>query len=183
MRANLILAIITIIFSIFFLIVALQLPETSSTTTVGPAGWPIIILVFMLSMGILLLINTILKLKKNNGTDEDEQRNEYTVEGAQDAVESPVQLSTDNPHIKYRHFYILISIAVYILLLPVIGFIIMTPILFFFLGWLLGIGSIIKVAVITIASNLLIFTVFIYLLNIPFPRGVGIFRSLSFFIY
>ncbi|SFB01613.1 Tripartite tricarboxylate transporter TctB family protein [Lentibacillus halodurans] len=172
MRANYLLAIITIVVSAFFLVVAFQMPETNSTTTIGPMGWPIMILLFSLVMGVLLLLNTWLKGRK---------KTELIYNDIQSSDKNEV--TKEKFHVKNRHFYILVSIAIYVLLLPILGFIIVTPFLFFFLAWLLGMGRLLKVAAITIVSNIVFVVLFIHLLGIPFPRGIGIFRSLSFLIY
>lgn len=172
MRANYLLSIITIVVSVFFLVAAFQTPETASSTNIGPMGWPIMILLFTLLMGILLLLTTWVEGRKKDQHDKDHITS--------DVYEAPTE---KNFHMKNRHFYILVSIAIYVLLMPVVGFIVVTPVLFFFLAWLLGMGKILKVAAVTIASNIVFVIVFIYLLGIPFPRGVGIFRSFSFLIY
>lgn len=174
MRANIITAILTILFSVFFLISALNIPNDRSSIAVGPAEWPIMILSFMMAMGILLLITSIRDHKK----------------GISENGEA-VELSGDdligdrrNPNIvKGGHWYILLAIAIYILLLPIIGFLFVTPVLFLFLAWLLGLKKkriLILVTVIAMSTFVLLF---IYALNIPFPRGIGIFRSISFLVY
>ncbi|SFD90321.1 Tripartite tricarboxylate transporter TctB family protein [Lentibacillus persicus] len=171
MRANYLLSIITIIVSVFFLVAAFLTSEAASSTNIGPMGWPIMILLFTLLMGTLLLLITWVK-----GRNTDQQDKGY-IPSDDEAPENK------HFHMKNRHFYILASIALYVLLLPVVGFIVVTPVLFFFLAWLLGMGKILKIVAVTVASNIVFVIIFIYLLGIPFPRGVGIFRSFSFLIY
>lgn len=172
MRGNYILSFITIIFSLFFLFVAFQLPEANSTTVVGPTGWPVSLLVFMLGMGIVLLFQTYIQAKRHGSSG-----------SIADDHESTDQKISANKNVKHRHLYILASIAIYVLLLPILGFVIVTPFLFFYLAWLLGLGKVLKVACISILSHIAIISLFIYVLGIPFPRGIGVFRSLSFLIY
>ncbi|PYZ95947.1 hypothetical protein CR205_16355 [Alteribacter lacisalsi] len=177
MKANIILAVITILFASFFLVQAFQMPSRANPGTVGPAGWAIMVLTFMLVMGIILLVKEVWVMKKGTAdaaeTDKTEEQTETVSPGK----------SAGTLSLKYRHFYILAAIAVYIMLLPILGFVVVTPLLFFFIAWLLGMGKIVKVAIISLASNVAIILVFIHVLNIPFPRGTGVFRSISFLIY
>lgn len=172
MRASYVLATITILFSVSFLVVTFQMPESRSTTTVDSAAWPTIILVFMLIMAILLIINTLVKGAKDNGTTEEEEEEKFQI---------PV--NEGNVLVRYRHLFLIASIVVYLTLLPILGFLIVTPLFFVFLCWLLGMKHWLKVILFTLVSNLVIFGLFIHLLGIPFPRGIGIFRTISSFIY
>ncbi|WP_027965295.1 tripartite tricarboxylate transporter TctB family protein [Halalkalibacillus halophilus] len=162
MKANITLSIITIGFSIFFLYHAFQIPS-SANAQIGSSGWPIIILTFTLAMGILQLVIALVK-----------KDDEAQIEDA-DAEEGLL--------IKYRHFYILLSIAIYLVLLPVVGFVVVTPILFIFLVWLLGMRKIKDIVLVSLIGNTIFFGIFIFLLSIPFPRGIGFFRSFSLLIY
>ncbi|SHG15859.1 tripartite tricarboxylate transporter TctB family protein [Ornithinibacillus halophilus] len=175
MKSNLVLGFITILFSVFFLIKSLQIPEARSSTVVGPAEWPIIILTFMLIMGIAQVIKTILDHKK----------------GAFDVAESSNEEDEELPSVQGKikegtggsHWYILIAIALYTILLPIVGFLVVTPFLFLFMAWLLGMKKRIHLLLTTVGSYVLFIALFIYVLGIPFPRGIGIFRDLSFWIY
>lgn len=174
MKSNLVLGVITILFSVFFLIYALQIPEARSSSVVGSAGWPIIILTFMLVMGILQIIKTIRQTKRDcNKVAEElsENDNEQQVEGK------------DNEKINGSHWYVLVAIALYVLLLPIIGFLFVTPLLFLFLAWLFGMRKKIHLIMTTLLSYIVFVLLFIYALGIPFPRGIGIFRTISFWIY
>lgn len=174
MRANIIVGILTILFSVFFLVVALGIPESRSSVAVGPAEWPIMVLAFMLVMGVLLVITSVLKQRKavHTGLADDE-----VTEVTQLAVKKNNNIVTGGQWI------IVLMIAGYILLLPIIGFLFVTPLLFILLAWLLGLRKKILLVSFTIISSGVFILLFIYLLNIPFPRGVGIFRTMSFFVY
>ncbi|MBT2217973.1 tripartite tricarboxylate transporter TctB family protein [Virgibacillus dakarensis] len=174
MKSNIILGVITILFSVFFLIFTMQLPEARASSVVGPAGWPSVILTFMLIMGILQIVKTVREHKKAIG--------EPTKISTEEEKLPEVQCK-DNEKIIGSHWYVLIAIAVYVLLLPIIGFLVVTPILFFFLAWLFGMRKKRHLISTTVASYVIFVLLFIYALGIPFPRGIGIFQTLSFWIY
>jgi putative tricarboxylic transport membrane protein len=174
MKSNLVLGVITILFSVFFLIYTAQIPEGRSSTVIGPSGWPIIILVFMLAMGILQIIKTVLDAKK-----------------ATDAIEVVSNVEEELPQVEGKanekvsgsQWYVLIAIGLYTLLLPILGFLVVTPILFFFLAWLFGMRKKLHLITTTVVSYGVFILLFIYALGIPFPRGIGIFQTLSFWVY
>lgn len=169
MKANLVLAAVTIVFSAFFLIQAFQIPTSNTFNITGPTGWPIVILLFMGIMGVILFIKTLIEQKKSNQTADYQER-----EANSEEISNKV---------RYRHFFILGALAIYVILLPVVGFLVATPLLFFGLAKILELGNILKTIWVTIVSNLAIIGLFIFILSIPFPRGIGIFRSLSFLVY
>ncbi|WP_181350844.1 tripartite tricarboxylate transporter TctB family protein [Thalassobacillus sp. CUG 92003] len=173
MKANFTLAIMTILFSLFFLVVALRMPETNSSTPVGPAEWPIIVLTFMLIMGIMLFIKTFLEVKRGTNVSE-----ESTGQDPELDVNAKEKEGMD-----HSHWFILAAIAAYVFLLPIVGFLIVTPLLFVFLAWFLGIRRISHLVTMTVAGSAGFLVLFIYLLGIPFPRGTGVFRALSLFVY
>ncbi|MFD2043560.1 tripartite tricarboxylate transporter TctB family protein [Ornithinibacillus salinisoli] len=177
MKSNLVLGIITILFSVFFLIVSLQIPEARSSTVVGPAEWPKIILIFMLILGILQIIKTVREHKKSV---QDKQKSGMD---SNEDVELPQVKGRVNESINGSHWYILVAIIVYVILLPIVGFLFVTPFLFFFLAWLLGMRKKVQLFMTTLVSYIIFILLFIYVLGIPFPRGVGIFRTVSFWIY
>ncbi|MDW0111151.1 tripartite tricarboxylate transporter TctB family protein [Sporosarcina aquimarina] len=174
MRANIIIGTLTILFSVFFLIVASGIPEARRAESVGPGEWPVIVLSFMLVMGSLLIITSIWKQKK--GIDLELATDEFTNEDIQD-------FKKNKNVVNGAQWYIVLLIAGYILLLPIVGFLVVTPILFILLAWLLGLRKKILLIGFTIVSTGIFVVLFIYLLNIPFPRGIGIFRSMSFLVY
>jgi uncharacterized protein YqhQ len=159
---------------VFFLIYTLQIPEARSSSFIGPAGWPAIILTFMLIMGVLQIVKSVREAKvvRSNGekdTNSDEDLPE--VEGK------------ENEKVKGSHWYVLAAIGLYVLLLPILGFLVVTPILFLFLAWLFGMRKKTHLIITTLTSYILFIALFIYVLGIPFPRGIGIFRTISFWFY
>ncbi|MEN2769030.1 tripartite tricarboxylate transporter TctB family protein [Ornithinibacillus xuwenensis] len=174
MKSNLVLGVITILFSVFFLVIALQIPDSRTSTIIGSAEWPTIILVFMLIMGILQVIKTILESKKSAIASD---------ENTDDGEELPQVEGRANEGLKGSHWYILIAMAIYVALLQVIGFLFATPLLFLFTAWLLGMRKKMMLILSTVISTVIFVVLFIYVLGIPFPRGIGIFHTLSFWIY
>ncbi len=152
----------------------MNIPDLRSSVVIGPEEWPMMILGFMLIMGILLLITTV------------KARNKGMSAGGEAVELSGEHLANKqkNPNIvNVGHWFILLAIALYILLLPLIGFLFVTPALFLFLAWLLGLKKKRTLVLVTIIAMVIFVLLFIYALNIPFPRGIGIFRTISFFIY
>lgn len=174
MRANIITAVLTILFSVFFLISAMNIPNHRSSVVIGPTEWPMMILGFMMAMGILLIITSIKEHKKGIST------SGATVELSGDELMSDLR---NQNIVSGGHWFILLAIAIYIILLPIIGFLFATPILFLFLAWLLGLKKKRILILVTVIAMVIFVLLFIYALNIPFPRGIGIFRSISFLIY
>jgi uncharacterized protein YqhQ len=174
MKSNIVLGAITILFSVFFLIYTLLIPEARSSSVIGPAGWPTIILTFMLIMGVLQIVKSVRETKKavNNGEDD------ISLDDDVPQVEGK-----DNEKISGSHWYVLAAIALYVLLLPIAGFLVVTPFLFLFLAWLFGMRKKIHLIITTLITYIIFILLFIFALGIPFPRGIGIFRTMSFWIY
>lgn len=169
MIGNLVFSVITIISSSFFLIVSLLNP-IRSRTFIGPNGWPNAVLVFTLIMGIIQLVKAIINIKKANIN-------------IKELIKVETKEKTGNKVYDNNHWIILGALAIYIFMLSITGFIITTAILFAFLSWTFGMRSKVKILVSTLVSNVLFIILFAHLLNIPIPRGVGIFETISFFLY
>ena len=74
-------------------------------------------------------------------------------------------------------------LLLYIVLVDVIGFIITTFLFVFAAAWVIGYKKWKVLGIFTIALTVMMVVVFGNIFAIPLPRGVGIFRELSFFIY
>lgn len=160
------LSIGTIIFSAFFLIMILQM-DNKFNDGIGSAGWPLILMGLMMFFGIILTINLFLR-GKNNVDNTDEKKDEK-----------------DDEEILYpnRLYYSIIILALYTVSLYFIGFIISTFIFTVVLTILFGLKNWIKSFATALTCVTLFIILFPILLNIPFPRGIGIFRELSVLFY
>ncbi|SDH68696.1 Tripartite tricarboxylate transporter TctB family protein [Alteribacillus persepolensis] len=172
MKANISLAVIVIVFSGFFLIQAVRLPM-GSVERIGPGAWPLVILCLMLILGVVLLIKELIKHKKHSGLQMDKTAEAQT-------EETPIEMEVVYP---YKHWIVLAVAAGYVLVLPVIGFIVATPLLMLAAAFVLGLKHIGKLITLSLTSSLVFNYIFIVLLSVPLPRGAGIFRSLSIFVY
>jgi hypothetical protein len=166
-RSNAILPVSVIILSSVFIIITFNLPETESTGTVDARVWPLIILSIMLAMGILLAIRTYRQVKagiENSAEDEPSQANPKTI--------------------KPNNHWLMIAILVaYVLAMPVMGFLVATPIFLILLALALGMDRLSYLILTAGITHVAAVVLFIYAFNIPLPRGVGFFRTLSFLIY
>ncbi|WP_053072057.1 tripartite tricarboxylate transporter TctB family protein [Ornithinibacillus contaminans] len=174
MKSNLVLGSITILFSVFFLIMTFQIPDSRTTTIIGSSEWPMLILIFMLIMGVLQIIKTVLESKRSVANLDEGTEEEEVLQESQGRV---------NESLKGSHWYILIAMAVYVALLQFIGFLFATPLLFLFTAWLLGMRKKSHLVLTTVISTVIFVVIFIYVLGIPFPRGTGIFQTFSYWIY
>ena len=128
---------------------------------IGPVLWPAI-----LGVGIVILqaVNILLALRK----------------GGKNKPAERLDLSLGRL-LRGKLFLAFACFAVYILLLDQIGFVLSTPLFIFSYMTLLGHKSWkVRIATMVIANGVL-FLVFSWLLQVPLPRGYGIFREISMF--
>lgn len=191
MVANIIIAVCTILFSVFFLFQTAQLPDTGSRTAVGADFWPFIVLTGMFILGIVLLIKTFIDFKKEKNTPPKSDESltqakleEMKLEDIQGKDEDEIEQAL-GPEAVYpqRLWWVMLILVLYIIVIPYIGFTISTVVLILASAWVMGMKkwySLILSSVISTAAFVFIFT---YFLNLPLPRGVGIFREMSLLLY
>lgn len=162
------LGIVTIVLSIVFLIISITSPVRSSSI-IGLNLWANIILTFMLILGILQTVRMVRQLKSksvdNNTKLEQTDKND------------------DNNLCGRNNWYILIALGLYALLLPYLGFAVVTIILVIFLAWILEMLKKSQAIITAVLSNAAFILIFAHLLNVPLPKGIGIFRVLSSLLY
>lgn len=173
MNQNIIFSLITIIFSSFFLFFSLQLPASKTSEPIGPGGWPNFILSLMFILGIILLIRSIAesKKKKSEITNKENELANETGKGSQ------------NKRIKFltRHWFVVVLLVLYFILLPLLGFFVSTFILILLLTWLFGMKRKIYIFITSLFSSLAFSYIFVTLFTLPLPRGVSIFHEISLF--
>lgn len=76
----------------------------------------------------------------------------------------------DLPKLSWRHGALLVTLAAYVLLLDLLGFVVATTVLAGFIAWLFD-GPTKRAIVMSFLLSLLIFVLFAYGLSIPLPRG------------
>ena len=128
----------------------------------GPEYWPQLILVSLMAISIGLAFNTIKTALKEK------------------VLKIPkIKFSADN----LRFIAATVLIATYLSLLPVIGFLVLTPVLMILFMVLLGERSKIWLFTIPFGLTLGIILVFTKIMYVPLPRGLGIFLKISHLLY
>ncbi|WP_152658475.1 tripartite tricarboxylate transporter TctB family protein [Oceanobacillus sp. CFH 90083] len=160
---------IVILFAIFFLAATTQIHSANNTATLGPKFWPMMILIMMLVFAFMGIIKTFITHKRIvNGnmtwTEESEEpeRRLFNI---------PLSLISMS------------SIMLYALGIFFIGFILSTIIFLFVLIQLLGGKKKLLLLILSIVITGVCVLLFSNVLSIPLPRGIGIFRELSFLFY
>ncbi|KAF0817801.1 hypothetical protein KIS4809_3319 [Bacillus sp. ZZV12-4809] len=160
------LSIIMIVFSSFFLVMSLQI-ENRTGNFIAPGAWPAALMLLMLILSVFLLIRTF-KAKKNQNIQKSDSENE-----------------ADDEKLVYpkRFFLMLVILAVYTFVLGYVGFIVSTIFGVFALAILFGMKGRVRpflTGVLSTAGSIVLFPI---LLNLPFPRGIGIFQVFSLMFY
>lgn len=125
------------------------------STFIGPLFWPNLVLGGLIILGIVELIKAVrLDKTKENKTEDKE----------------------------YGFLYIFASIAIYILILPFLGFFISSFLLFIVVSMLFGLKKVLA-PIIGFISVVVLMLLFYQVLHISLPRGIGIFESISSIFY
>lgn len=164
-KENYIFASITTFFSLLFIIMTFQFSASNSINKIGPRFWPMMVLTIMLVLSIILIVKT----KVQSYTDD-----EYTPEKENKTVRLfrlPIIL------------IISLIVAVYIALLNVIGFLLSTLLFTYPVALLLGMKKKLSAFFLSVIATAAFIAIFGGLLNIPLPRGIGVFREMSFYFY
>lgn len=74
-------------------------------------------------------------------------------------------------------------LAAYVALLSIIGYLISTPLFVFASAKLMGYKKNLSLLIFTLVLSAVLIVVFGKIFFIPLPRGIGIFRELSYYIY
>ncbi len=150
LKNNLLFNIIVFAFSVFFLIFTFKIPVTESNDVIGPRGWPMFLLILM---GVPSLIGIIKALvSKKSGVKAEKE--------------------VEKPYAEYRFIIVAFIMALYILLIPIIGFTISTGLLVFTLAGLLGMKNVWKLLITASVSALALNYIFVSLLLLPLPKGM-----------
>lgn len=129
-----------------------------ATDPLGPSGFPLIILTFI---GILLIVSLVKAVKRYR---EENAKMEITKTGLK------------------RIILLLASLAGFALITPKIGFIISIFVLFVIMFNIMGQTGF-KSLLLGLGSATAIIILFVVVLSVPLPRGLGIFKELSYLIY
>ena len=159
MLANLILPVAAILFSVVFFLVSLSLPGVN--TGMGPGGWPRIILSLMFLLGIILLIKELRLFRK-----------------AQGAEKETVEEEKSTPY-SFRHWLAVGVIILLTLTIKQIGFPLAAMLFIAVMALVLGMRSWKIILSVSLIAAVAISILFMKVLFLPLPEGVGVFEKLS----
>lgn len=127
----------------------------------GPSYWPKFLLILLMGLSVGVAIDAFRERKKSEGK------------------ESILRL--DKGRLKF--FIAIVFIALYFILLQIVGFILLTP--FFLIAFMYLLGERKKIWMISVSFGItfLIIYVFTKAMYVPLPRGIGIFLDLSHLFY
>lgn len=157
---------IVILFAVFFLSMTPQIKITNASFAVGPRSWPYILLTLMFVLGAYGIIKTFIKSKKSNVTETRESE-----EPGRRVFNLSIPMLS------------LVTVIIYVVLLNFIGFVISTILFLYGISFLLGAKKQVGTIIFSVITTVVFIVLFSVILQIPLPRGTGIFRELSLLIY
>ena len=128
----------------------------------GPSHWPKLLLVLLMAFSLGVAINVFRKVKKG-------------------LLPAAAAMTLDRGKIKL--FSAIGLIVLYIFLMKIIGFLVLTPFVMIAFMYLLGEKSKVWIFTIPFALTLGIVVLFTKVMYVPLPRGIGIFLSISHLLY
>jgi putative tricarboxylic transport membrane protein len=129
-----------------------------SADPIGPAGFPQTILVIIIVLLLISLFNAIRKVKSSK--------------------EKATPL-----HLNIAYFGLIATIVGFILLNDIISFTLASIAFCFILFLLLGQKKYLKMVINSIVVSLIFTLVFGKILSVPLPRGLGVIKEISYFLY
>lgn len=158
---NIIAGIFILFLSIFFTYITFTFSHTNAYGYENFANtfWPRIILGLLIFMSLIKVFT-----------------------GFTDYLKEPEQEKSDKPE-KYYLFVILTLIIAYILVINFIGFIISTLLFLLASFYLLGMRKKLILMLVPLSITIFVTILFVGLLYIPFPKGVGFFETITLKLY
>lgn len=163
------LSIIMIVFSSFFLVMSLQI-ENRTGNLISPGSWPAALMMLMFILSVTLLVRTF--RNKNNRNIQNDKPEDGDDEEDEEKLVYPK-----------RFILLLGTLAIYTFILGYVGFIAATILGIFVLSFLFGMKSWVRALLTGTFATAGAVVLFPILLNLPFPRGVGIFQMFSLLFY
>ena len=163
----------TVLFLLFFGVVLVGIDKwigafrPTQTFETGPKLFPVILAAIALLLSISILIGQILKYR-STGRSAEKEEEEVTI--------TPIL----RQHVL---FATLLSLFIFIYAMEYVGFLISSLFLLFTLQYTLGNRNWSKIVLFALGIIAVNFLLFIWLLQIQLPRGVGIFEQISLFFY
>jgi len=159
-------AIFGIIFSLFLIWYNSRL-DIAIIYTFDPRVWPGVILLLLLSLSILLLLQSF----KHQNNEKREQ--DITLESLYESYETHF----------IRTYAAMILCFLSSLLLLIVGFFILVPIFLSTFMYILGVRTIKRLVMIPIIVTISLGILFTRIVYIPFPKGIGVFYVINVLFY
>lgn len=188
-----------LIFASLILLIALALlavspwyaeGTTSSADALGPMFWPRVILLIIVGMSFINLFNiytrdepTVEEVEEVEAIDD-----EQSEDGEDDLLDTSFkqemkEMSASDEDSQTQVFFAVIAItAAYIGLLDVIGFMVLTPVYLTTMFWVLGYRDLVRGPITAVVATAVLIILFQQIMLIPLPRGVSVFRELSYVV-
>ncbi|KJS23225.1 MAG: hypothetical protein VR72_02195 [Clostridiaceae bacterium BRH_c20a] len=161
MRGDLVINVFLLLLAGYFYKLTYSFKQISKYDVMGPGFWPRIVLVFLMGLIIFAIVIEIRKMIKKVSQEEDK-----------------------NQKISYKKFIFALVVSFgYFFIMRYVGFVIATLV---FQGMFLFVQGVRQVKILILTPSvltLLLFILFIKLMYLPLPKGIGIFRSFSLLLY
>lgn len=158
---------IVILIALIFLWNTNDITSLNSSFIIGPKDWPYILIGGLLIFSFYGIARTyVISSRNKHAGNENEKK--------------PIDLEAI---INSKGFLVTTVVALFIFLLNYIGFIISSIIFLTAIFLVLGGKKILNSLIFSVITTVLFIVLFSVLLGTTLPRGVGIFKSLSYFIY
>ncbi len=165
MRGELIFNLLLFSISIFLFYVAGTFRKFATYAKVGPEFWPRGILFLMIVLSGIVLAKQIAGFLKSRK--------------AQTSEKSITQTESD----PYRLFLVIVVSFGYAFCMGILGFLISTILFQLIFLYLLKVKRLVSIVFVTLVNTAMLYLLFIRVLNMLLPAGVGIFRTFSLLFY
>ena len=149
--------------SLFLYYVAGTFKKFAPYAKLGPEFWPKGILLLLILLSGILLIKDITSVIKPQGAS---------------PLEKPPQKSE-----RYRFVLVILLSFAYAFGMGIFGFLISTVAFQFIFLYLLKVKRIVPILLVSLLNTAMLYVLFIVVLNMLLPTGVGIFRAISLYFY
>ena len=162
LKADVVISTITFFSALYLLLETRTFGSLEAYGKLGPDYWPKFVLVTIMALSLGVAVNTIKGVLK--GT-----------------IEASKKLQFNRGTARFCMAFFLI--ASYLLLLPFVGFLVLTPIQMICFMVLLGERSKSMIFTIPFVLTISVVLLFTKVMYVPLPRGVGIFLDISHLLY
>ncbi len=161
MRGEIIFNVVLFAISIFLYYVAGTFRQFAPYAKLGPDFWPKGILLGIIFLSGILLIKSITSLIKHE-------------------IKEPSMRNVQEP---YRLFLVIAVSFAYAFGMGILGFLLSTILFQVIFLYLLKIKRFLSIILVSLLNTAMLYILFIQVLNMLLPTGVGIFRTISLFFY